>query len=111
MGGQERDPDDPVTSLAHAWSAGAGFILSERVLGVRPLEAGYASYIIEPHVSGLSWAQGMVPSPRGPVSVSWKDSADKFEMELNLPQGRGPRVSLPKPGENFKVILNGRVHI
>lgn len=107
--GKRGKPDSPMTSLAHAWSAGASFILSEFVLGVRPLEAGYASYAIEPHASGLAWVKGAVPSPRGLIEASWKDAPDNFEMELNLPPGRGPRVSLLRKGEKFKVSLDGEI--
>jgi len=107
--GKKGNPDMPATSLAHAWSAGAAFILSERVLGVRPLEPGYASYLIEPHPAGLSSAQGAVPSPRGLVAVSWKDDDAQFAMELSLPLGRGPAVSLPRNGEGGRVFLDGEL--
>ena len=105
--GKQGNPDAPSTSLVHAWSAGASFVLSENVLGVRPMEAGFASYEIAPRPSGLKWAQGAIPSPRGDIGVSWQDSTNKFEMEINAPAGKGPVVKLPAKGENFKVTING----
>lgn len=107
--GKNGNPDMPATSLAHAWSAGAAFILSERILGIRPLEPGYASYLIEPHPAGLSSAQGAVPTPRGLVEVSWRDDDTQFAMELSLPLGKGPTVSLPRSGEGDRVSLDGEL--
>jgi len=107
--GKKGVPDSPMTSLAHAWSAGASFVLSEKVLGVVPLEAGYKSYKIEPHTSSLLWAQGAVPSPRGDISVKWKSDPVRFELEMDVPKGRGPSVSLPRKGEHCKVWLDGEL--
>ena len=107
--GKDGDPDAAFTSLAHAWSAGASFILSEWVLGVVPLEAGYKSYKIEPHTASLGWAQGAIPSPRGEIEVNWKNNPVRFEIELSAPPGRGPRVSLPRKGENCKVWLDNEL--
>jgi len=104
--GPKGTPDRPTTSLAHAWSAGATFILSEWVLGVRPIQPGFSQYVIEPHPSGIKWAKGAVPSPRGLIEVSWKDSADRFEIAVNTPSGDGPSLKLPTKGEQIKISLN-----
>jgi len=104
--GKGGKPDNATTSLAHAWSAGSTFLLSEWVLGVRPTEPGFAHYLIDPHPAGINWAQGAVPSPRGLIEVSWKDDPDRFEISLSLPSGQGPSLILPGKGEQIKISLN-----
>ncbi len=107
--GPKGKPDKPTTSLAHAWSAGSSFLLSEWVIGVRPTEPGFAHYLVDPHPNGINWAQGAVPSPRGLLEVNWKDAPEKFEISLSLPAGTGPRVNMPGKGDSVKVMLNDTV--
>lgn len=67
-------------SHCHAWSAAPAHFLSAYVLGVRPLSPGYGTVAIEPHHSGLEWAEGSVPTPHGPIWVRW--DADGLHYEL-----------------------------
>ena len=107
--GKKGSPDHSNTSLTHGWSAGSTFILSEWVLGVRPVDPGFSQYLINPRIAGLEWAQGAVPTPRGLIEVNWKDSADRFEITLNLPAGPGPSLILPGKGDLVKISLNDAV--
>jgi hypothetical protein len=43
------------------------------VLGVEPTKPGYAEYSVAPDLAGLDWAEGVVPTPCGPISVSVKN--------------------------------------
>lgn len=56
-------PQSPSTSLAHAWSSGPTSALSKYVLGVRPVEPGYKTWLIEPQIGDLTWATGTAPTP------------------------------------------------
>ncbi len=56
-------------SFCHGWAAGPTAWLSEHVLGVRPTSPGFATAIVRPHLSGLEWAHGVVPTPHGPIEV------------------------------------------
>lgn len=56
-------------SLCHGWAAGPTAWLSEHVLGVRPTSPGFATVTVEPHLDGLKWAHGTVPTPYGPLEV------------------------------------------
>ena len=107
--GKDGKPDQPITSLAHPWSSGATFILSEYILGVKPTSPGFSDYLIEPHPVDLKWAKGAVPSPRGLIKISWKNSPEKFELELNLPKGNGAMVKVPKKSGLCKIWLNQKV--
>lgn len=95
-------------SLAHGWSGGATVALSERVLGVRPLAPGYATIEVAPQPGDLDWARGRVPTPHGPVDVSWRRVGAGFDMDLDVPEGTTARVSLPVSGGNPLVLVNNQ---
>lgn len=56
-------------SLCHPWSAGPTPWLSRHVLGITPLEPGHGSVRIGPALGDLAWAEGVVPTPLGPIRV------------------------------------------
>ena len=91
----------------HAWGAAPANILSRFVLGVRPLEPGYAKVLIAPQSGPLKWVRGKVPTPHGPVAVSWKD--DPRSLEITVPPGTTARVVLPGAFAPAKAVrVNGR---
>lgn len=65
------DPFDSVPSYDHGWSSGAAPALTTYVLGVQPTSPGFATFTVTPHPGGLTFARGTVPTPRGPIGVSW----------------------------------------
>jgi hypothetical protein len=56
-------------SLCHAWGASPLYLLGKYYLGVRPLSAGYATYVVAPVLGGLEWMEGEVPTPHGNIKV------------------------------------------
>jgi alpha-L-rhamnosidase len=97
------------TSYSHGWSAGPTYLLPAYVLGVRVLEPGFRRALIEPDPADLAWAQGRVPTPLGPVCVSWTQGPGTFRMEIELPAGCTALVSLPPAvNERAQVLLDGR---
>lgn len=56
-------------SLCHAWGASPVYLLGKYYLGIRPLKAGYAEWECRPHLGGLEWMKGAVPTPYGPISL------------------------------------------
>ncbi len=105
-------PDDVVaarnTSRCHGWAAGPTYSLPAHVLGVRPLEPGFARFLVRPQPGDLRWAQGVVPSPAGPISVGWQRSPKAFRLELTVPDGCKALVAMPavRPGGG-RVELDG----
>lgn len=59
--------------MNHAWGAAPVNIISRYVLGVRPLEPGYAKYEVRPQTGRLKYVEGIVPTPAGPVKVKVVD--------------------------------------
>jgi alpha-L-rhamnosidase len=68
-------------SAAHAWGAAPAVYLPTRVLGIRPLEAGFRTFCVDPCAGDLEWARGSVATPYGPIHASWKRNA-KGELEI-----------------------------
>jgi hypothetical protein len=90
----------------HAWGAAPANILSRFVLGVRPLEPGYAKILIAPQPGALKWVRGKVPTPHGPVTVSWSDEAG---LDITIPPGATARVVLPGPADATRAVrANGK---
>lgn len=59
-------------SAAHGWSASPAIYLQSHVLGIRPIEPGYRTFVVDPVSSELSWARGSVNTPYGPIHANWK---------------------------------------
>ncbi len=76
----------------HAWGAAPANILPRFVLGVQPLSPGFATLAIRPQLGGLSHAEGLVPSVRGPIRVSVDAPA---VVSFTLPANVRANVALP----------------
>jgi hypothetical protein len=96
------------TSLCHGWSAAPTWALPAWVLGVRPLEPGFARVLVEPHPCDLTWARGDVPTPQGTIHVEWRNDKDDFHMELFVPEGSAAALSVPAVGQDVRAIVDGR---
>jgi hypothetical protein len=83
-------------SLCHPWSSGATAWLSEHVLGVTPSSPGFAECQIKPFFGKLAWARGSVPTPKGPVLVSWSQKNKGLSVRVQLPAGVRARLVLPR---------------
>ncbi|KAK7747141.1 hypothetical protein SLS62_009196 [Diatrype stigma] len=120
------------TSLAHGWSTGVTPLLTTYVLGVKPLGPGFAVWAVKPPPPGrgrgngeeeLRWARGEVPTPQGPLRVSWERGSGSssgngaggaeavgMEIRVRAPPGTSGTVSVPAaPGdaEGKGALLNG----
>jgi hypothetical protein len=75
-------------SLCHGWAGGPTAWLSQNVLGVQPVAAGFQEVIIKPNLGNLTFAKGAVPTPFGLITVSHKRQADgKIATEYDVPIG------------------------
>jgi hypothetical protein len=72
-------------SLCHAWGASPLYLLGKYYLGVRPLSAGYASYVVAPVLGGLEWMEGEVPTPHGNIKVY----CSRKKMVIHTVEGKG----------------------
>ena len=82
-------------SLCHAWSSAPTSDLSTEVLGVKLTEPGFKGFRVEPHPADLKWAKGVVPTPRGDVSINWKREGSRFELNVTVPMEALVELSVP----------------
>lgn len=68
-------------SLSHAWSAGPAALLPELVLGIVPIDDGWARFSVTPQLGDLDWASAVVPTPHGDIVVS----ADRATVTIDVP--------------------------
>jgi Bacterial alpha-L-rhamnosidase 6 hairpin glycosidase domain/Bacterial alpha-L-rhamnosidase C-terminal domain len=96
-------------SLAHGWAAAPTVQLTEQVLGVTPVDAGYATWSVKPHPGNVTWAQGSVPTKHGDIAVRWLSAGPVFTLHAETPTGTGGTIAVPASDRSL-VIVNGRVH-
>ncbi len=98
-------------SSAHAWSTGPTAALSQYVLGVTPARPGYSQWTVAPEPGVLRWAQGVVPTPHGPISVRWErgGSATSFKLTVIAPSRQTGVVEVPLLGRRRVIAMDGRI--
>jgi hypothetical protein len=83
------------TSLAHGWASGPTSILTSYVLGVRPVDPGYQTFTVEPHLGSLRWAEGAVPTPYGRIFVRWASNDHRLSLTVAAPPQTTASIELP----------------
>lgn len=75
-------------SFCHGWASGPTAWLSEHVLGVEPVDPGFKTVRIDPHLGDLEWAEGTFPTPYGLIEVRHQKNADgSVSSDVKLPKG------------------------
>ncbi|MDQ8051751.1 MAG: alpha-L-rhamnosidase C-terminal domain-containing protein [Pedobacter sp.] len=69
-------------SLCHAWGASPIYLLGKYYLGVKPLTAGYGTYVVNPVLGGLEWMEGTVPTPNGDIKVTCSKTQIKVKADV-----------------------------
>jgi alpha-L-rhamnosidase len=92
-------------SWCHVWSALPASLLSTYVLGIRPLEPGFARALIAPQPGDLHRVEGRVPTPHGPISLGIRRVADQIQIELVLPHAVTAELRLPRHGGATPVVV------
>lgn len=88
------------TSLNHPWGSAPTYVLSEYILGIRPVEPGYKTWIFQPVLGlelGLVWAQGRVPLPGGQtIQARWdaQDGGNTTVLTVTAPHGTNGILSV-----------------
>ncbi|GAA3349320.1 alpha-L-rhamnosidase C-terminal domain-containing protein [Amorphoplanes nipponensis] len=82
-------------SLAHGWAAAPTVQLTQQILGVQPVAAGYATWAIQPRPGRLAWAQGVVPTRYGDISARWTSHHHRFDLHVSTPRTTRGAVAVP----------------
>ena len=81
-------------SHCHAWSAAPCYFFPRNILGIKPMEPGFASVRIEPKLGTLKWAHGAVPVPGGRMVVhAWREEAS---LRIHVRKPSHIRVLVPE---------------
>lgn len=101
------DSFKPNQDWNHAWGAAPGNAIARYLLGVRPLTPGFEKMLIAPRAGSLDFAEGRVPTIRGPVDVSVKQvQGESMSVVLSIPGNCEPVVSLKIPtGEHLRTMV------
>ena len=85
-------PSDPIpgfangeTSMCHPYGSGVTAWMSETLLGVRPVEAGYASWSLRPARAAV---RGAVETPHGSIEVDWSPPTLRLTVPPSTTVGR-----------------------
>jgi alpha-L-rhamnosidase len=98
------------TSLAHGWSSAPTSALTEYLLGVQPVGAGYRTWSVDPHPGDVAWARGQVPTAYGPITARWTRSTSSFAMEVDAPDATSGTITIPVVDPATAVVqVNGVV--
>jgi Bacterial alpha-L-rhamnosidase 6 hairpin glycosidase domain/Bacterial alpha-L-rhamnosidase C-terminal domain/F5/8 type C domain len=99
------------TSAAHGWATGVLPALTNDLLGVTPTGPGFSTWTIQPHPGAVAWARGQVPTPHGPLNVSWRATAANtgFTLTMTAPAGTTGDIAVPIRGTRVQVHVDGRL--
>lgn len=91
----------------HAWGAAPANLFPRFILGAEPLTPGWKQARIRPQTGALTFANGKIPTPRGPILVAWKNESS-FKLKLTLPDGMSAKLELPARPDSSGVTVNGK---
>jgi alpha-L-rhamnosidase len=75
-------------SLCHAWASGPAPWMTRHILGVTPAAPGFKKVNVRPHLPGIKWATGTIPTPHGAIEiVHEKNKQGKIKTRIKLPAG------------------------
>ncbi len=104
----------PGMTKSHAWCSGPTALLPERVLGVEPIMPGWKQFKILPCLYDLEWAEGVIPSIAGNISVKLKKlTKGKVEtgmqIEAVVPENTSAMIYVQvQPSEKFVISVNDK---
>jgi hypothetical protein len=85
------------TSLAHGWATGPTSALTFFVLGIEP-GTGTGSWRFAPHLGDLTFVEGRITLPQGPLNARWERSRGHLTLTADVPAGTSGRVVFPGAG-------------
>jgi alpha-L-rhamnosidase len=94
----------------HPWAAAPTNIIANYLMGVRPLEPGFAKMVIQPQPATLKQASLDLPTPRGTVHVDFtNDPGKSLKLNIRIPANTSAQVILPRLGsDNATALVDGK---
>ncbi len=89
------DSFKPNQDWNHLWGAAPGNIIPFRLMGVTPLEPGFAKVRIAPRPGSLKHAEMTLPTIRGTIRMRIENTPSRKTVSLSLPANMESEISLP----------------
>lgn len=74
-----------VPDMNHAWSTAPLNVMSRYILGVTPLEPGFAKISIRPQLGSLSLVKARIPTAVGTVSLCIRNTGSAYDVDIDSP--------------------------
>jgi hypothetical protein len=84
---------DGAGSLCHGWSTLPAYFFGAYGLGIRPLTPGFKTFLVDPGLQYLPGAEGIVPTPEGPIRIKWRPESGKAIVQISHPKNLTPIFS------------------
>ncbi|MBQ9548630.1 MAG: alpha-L-rhamnosidase [Bacteroidales bacterium] len=81
------DSFKPNQDWNHIWGAAPGNLIPFRLMGIRPLEPGFASVLIDPQPGPLKRAVMRIKTVKGPLTVRVRQSGGTMKVRIRAPRG------------------------
>lgn len=95
-------------SRDHYFQGTAAQWLYENVAGLRPGDAGYATFSVRPDArTGVDWARTSIRTVRGTAGVAWSRTASGFGLDVRVPVGAVAEVHVPAAGRDEVTAPDG----
>jgi Bacterial alpha-L-rhamnosidase 6 hairpin glycosidase domain/Bacterial alpha-L-rhamnosidase C-terminal domain/Bacterial alpha-L-rhamnosidase concanavalin-like domain len=96
----------PSITYSHAWGTAPAYIVPQYLFGVQPLAPGWSQVLIRPQPASLTRGSVTVPTPRGPVSVSFASGGGRFAATVDVPATATAEVVLPGVRAGQRVLVD-----
>lgn len=99
---------------SHAWCSGPTALLPEKVLGVEPIKPGWKQFKIQPCLYDLEWAEGVIPSVAGNISVKLKkqtkgNTETGMQIDAVIPENTSSKIYVPlQSSKDFSISVNDK---
>jgi hypothetical protein len=85
-------------TFSHPWAGSPAYLVYRGTLGIQALEPGYKRFEIRPQAGGLTRAEGVTPTVRGPITAAFGTAdAGRMDLAVDVPASTSARVALPAP--------------
>ena len=92
----------------HGYGTSAHLHFYTNILGVQPVEPGFATVRLAPRPGDLDRAAGRLATPAGTIDVAWHAAGDALSLTAELPPSCCCQLDLPARFTRPRVSINGR---
>lgn len=96
----------------HAWGAAPANLIPRGLMGIEPLEPGFARFRVRPQTASLREATLKLPSPKGPITLAIRRPVEsQWQAEIEVPQHTHAEFHLPPYQPDSLQLSSGKPHV